>query len=392
MDSEIRLHKTEHLGARNVTNSVPVDIVTSSKPLIRKDLKEVVDLYDVFRDEYSKCTQYRLTLTIKPFMTNVLFNMCTEVVKCEGIDIENIVPSTEQSKYYPASDKPGANIVISGNFIYGWKGNSNDEHITRYYMVSNTEYSSPELGYDYLPGFDIFDNHTLRNLSFRPIMQVEKSTAKTRRVFNTIADIMRDRKGVPIEYNPRFSYADFGGSESMKMHVYNHVNLLPFYDGSSVNANLIVDNGWFGFINASAVTDSEKGSLCVNEAFGEHTYSHTINNRGNCEFIDMFPDRTRFSLMPKYNEYRNRYEKNWDIFLTYPWKNYYNHNIVRNLKTIDCNQDGDGKTFALMVMRVFRTRVSTNRETMVLRTFTKHGLSINDKIAVYLSKDCGKTY
>ena len=41
-------------------------------------------------------------------------------------------------------------------------------------------------------------------------------------------------------------------------------------------------------------------------------------NRNACEFIDLYPDRTLFSFLPKYNKYRKRAEKNWDYCITYP--------------------------------------------------------------------------
>ena len=86
MEHEIRLGKTDNIGATNQTNSLPLDVSVTSKPLVRKDLKETVDLYDVYREEYGKCSNYRITLTIKPYCTNALFNTCTEIVKDEGDD------------------------------------------------------------------------------------------------------------------------------------------------------------------------------------------------------------------------------------------------------------------------------------------------------------------
>lgn len=371
--NELILNKNKNIGARNLENNLPLNIDSTSKPLIKKNLKEIVDLYEVYREEYKKCNKYRVTVTIKPYCTNVLFNVCTEIVKNEGDD------SCE-----PVYDNENLN-GIDQNDVYG-KYN----HLRRYYMVSNTEYSSPEIGYTYYPGYDIFDNHTLRSLSFRPIMFVDSvELFSTRERFNTIRDYMRTKEGKTINIFSRFSYEDVENNNKLKMHIYEHSNLLPFFDGSSALANLYVENGWYGFYNYSAITDKTCENN-VNEK--QHVFSHTINDSANCRFIDMFPDRSYYSFIPKYNQFRHRYEKNWDIFLTYPWKNFYNHNLVNNVKRLDSWISADKKTFALSTLRVTRTNVSTNRKTMLFRTFCKHNLSINDKIVVYLSKNYGENY
>ena len=382
MEHNILLGKAKRRGARNETNIVPLNIESTFKPVVRKDLRNTVDLYEVYREEYGRCNKYRVTLTVKPYCTNVLYNLCTEVVKDEG-----------SYDCYPVSDSDGA-VGLSNAFIYGRKDN-----VYRNYMVANTEYSSPDVGYDYLPGYDIFGNHTLRNLSFRPIMDVTSAEInRTREQFNTIRDYMRDKDGKSIDFYPRFSQESIENNLSLKMHVYEHSNLLSFIDGSSPEANLTVENGWYGFVNSSGLSCRTDEKVVSDTPYEdeEHTFSHTINNLGNCEFIDMFPDRTRYSFVPRYNVFRQRYEKNWDIFLTYPWKCYYNHNLVKNVKDFglktSVNHDGDGETNALATMRVMRTMVSTNRETLLFRTFCKHGVSVNDRIAVYLSKNNGKNY
>ena len=366
----ILLGKSKRRGARNEKNVLTTEINSTSKSVVYKDIKSVVDLYSIYRDEYRRCNRYRLTVTIKPYCTNVLYNTCTEVVKDEGS--EKCLVATDENPAYPLNEGD----------VYGKTRN-----LYRNYMVSNTEYSSPDIGYEYLPGYDIFANHTLRNLSFRPILfssidEVEQN----RDIFNTVTDHMRTKDGKTIMFFPRFSYETVLNNTQQKMHVYEDSNLLSFIDGSSANANLSVENGWYGFVNSSSLENTGSNK--------EHIFSHTINNVGNCGFVDMFPDRTRYSFVPKFNEYKKRYEKNWDIWLTYPWKNFYHHNLVSNVKSfeIDNPMDGDCQTNALAIMRVTRTLLSTNRETLLFRTYCKHGVSVNDKIAVYLSKDSGQSY
>lgn len=379
--NSIILDKVKRIGARNKSNMIPFDLNSTFKPTIVKDIKAFVDIYEVYQKEYSECRNFRFTITIKPYCTNVLFNVCTEIVKDEG----------SPNCYSVCDNESAPNIANSS--VYG-----KTSSLKRNYMVANTEYSSPEIGYVYLPGYDIFGNHTLRSLTFRPIMKVaSKQINQTRNIFNTVSDLMRTDGGETIKFYPRFYFEEMQNNTKLDMHVYEDSNLLKFIDGSSSQANITVENGWYGFKNASYInSESDKKTPVNNSNFfeGKHIFSHTINNLGGRDFVDMFPDRQRYSFVPIYNEFRQRYEKNWDIFLTYPWKNYYDHNLVRNLKTFNHNAPsiGDGDTYAMATMRVQWVRIPSNRNTLLFRTFCKHNLSANDRVAIYLSKDCGHTY
>lgn len=378
MATDILLGKHKQLGARNETNNLEIDIKTTFKPVLIKDIKHTLDLYDVYRQEYAACRRYRITLTIKPYCTNVLYNLCTEIVKDEGSPKCCVITDSNQAP------------TLSDGSVFGKTNN-----LYRNYMVSNTEYSSQEIGYEYLPGYDIFDNHTLRSLSFRPIMKVSGSNEiiSTRPYFNTIRDYMRDENGTSIYFKPRFSDESIENNLNLKMHIYEHSNLLSFIDGSSSEANLVVENGWYGFVNASSFANEEVKMNADGRVIGDtHIFKHTLNNSGNCDFIDMFPGRDRYSFVPLYNKFKKRYEKNWDVFLTYPWKNFYNHNLVKNVTLVDSQTLADGKTYALSTMRVLWTNVSTNRRTMLFRMFCKHGVTVNDKVAIYLSKNDGSNY
>ncbi len=376
-NSRLLIGKKKRRGARNETNTLPLQIENTSKPLVRMDVKSVVDLYEVYREEYAVCQRYRITLTIKPYCTNVLYNVCTEIVKDEG-----------SQKCIPVSD---AQPVSSTSNPEPYEVYGKTSGLYRNYMVTNTEYSSPEkpLGYTYLPGYDIFNNHTLRSLSFRPVLPYLNIPESERKNFNTLRDYLRTKEGNVITFLPRFSKSDIENNTRIKMHMYEHSNVLSFIDGSSSEVNLMVENGWYGFVNSTSLTDKNDSKTNINS---EHEFSRTLNNVENCGFVDMFPDRTRYSFVPKYNSFRQRYEKNWDVFLTYPWRNFYEHNIVKNVKIFGTNDNADNDVNALAIMRVWRTKTSSNRETMLFRTFTKHGLTLNDKVAIYLSTNSGKTY
>lgn len=375
---EIRMGKTSRLGSVNRTENVPVEIGSTSVPLVMHELKETVDLYEQYKKEYGECKRYRLTLTVKPYCTNVLFNMCTEIVKDEGNGDGTVI----------ASDCPGYEVYVEPSVVYG-KSSS----LRRIDMLYNTEYSDKKVGYTYLPGYDIFDSHTLRNLSFRPIMKPSPS-ASGKPAFNTMSDVMRRNDGSVIQFYPRFSYGDAENPNRIDRHVYESANVLPFYDGSSASVNLSSENGWYGFSNVASVSDDgTNAKSSIDDRSDKHVFESTLNNVGGCDFVDMFPDRTRFSMVPKYNKFLHRYEKNWDIFLTYPWKNFYMHNLVSNVKRLDNTAlNADSSTKALTTMRVVRKVTSTNRKTMLFRTFTKHGLTVDDSIIVYVSKNYGYSY
>ena len=77
----------------------------------------------------------------------------------------------------------------------------------------------------------------------------------------------------------------------------------------SINENLTEKDGWLGFYNKTNIDINNYENVQLNRV---------INNRGVGEFIDMYPDRTLYSVIPTYNSETNKIENNWEYCLTYP--------------------------------------------------------------------------
>ena len=367
---EIRLGSTDSVFSTDRENTIHINLEQSAKKIPLTNLSTVIDQYEVYRSEASACNKYRLTLTIKPYCTNVLFNTCTEIVKDDGSDEMKVVRDNAPVTITdPAMKKNISGLVNS---------------VKRAYMVDNTEYSSENVGFTYYPGYDIFGNHILRNLSFRSIIPLADNIHSN--TYNTIEDTMRTLDGTTIKMVPRFSSSD---TSFVDKHVYETTNILSMANGESVAANLTNENGWYGFYNNSCITPKRiNGTDKI-----ERDSNHAVNNKGNCEFVDMYPDRSLYSFTPKLNKYKHRLEHNWDVFVTYPYKNFYRHNLVTNVYSYDVESqqidfddvEADGNTNALLIMEAKSQYCRNGMKGVQFRTYCKHNLKQNDYVLIYYS-------
>lgn len=342
----IRLNKTNSVNSVNKDNMVDVELQQTTNPyMFTTDIKDTIDQYEVFESERSNCTIYRLITTIKPFCSNVLFNPITEIVYKEGSDDCVLATDNGTTEIKEGKDK-----------IYG------EIEPKRAQMIRDTEYSRKEINFEYHPGTDIFNNHILRNTSFKI---VNPTTNKGGNAFNTISDFLRRYDTKPIEYNKRTSITDTNTRQ--KKHLYDADDILSMQNGDAINNNLMEENGWFGFVNKSSVIakKNENKGKWVDEGFNK-----VINNRESCEFIDMYPDRTLFSFNPKYNPYRHRPEHNWDLFLTYPYENDYSNILISG---------------GLLIKSVELAFNSVGRRIVLFSTYTKHNLSIGTAFNLYIT-------
>ena len=350
----IRLGKTDSVSSVNVDNKVVVELQQTTKPLIYTSLKGQVDQYEVFSSERENCVQYRLITTISPYCTNILYNHVTEIVKDEG-----------DKECKRITD---ANRTESIEKCYGSKTPNRAE------MIRNTEYSRETIGYEYHPGGDIFNNHILRNKSFKVVQPIKDTT--NRGVFNTMSDFLRNYDyGAKIYYQKRSSIENIS---RIPKHLYDHNDIMSITD--SVNNNLLEDNGWFGFVNKSTILTKKKCPDPVeNERvkWEDEDFNHVINNKESCEFIDLYPDRTLFSFNPKYNTHRHRPEYNWKLCLTYPYKNFYDHNLIKD------NNGGAGIINALLINGISYITGPNGEGIVMFNTLTKHNINEGDFINVY---------
>lgn len=354
MKCRIRKSSTDSVSSVDSKQYIDVKLVNTSKLSIMPNIIDTIDAYEVFESERSACENYRLILTIKPFCTNVLFNPMTEIVYREG--------------------SPDVEVVYDGNTANNATGCSGVEHPTRQQMIMNSEYSKEDIGYEYHPGFDFFNNHILRNKSFKVVNMLDSSSENDRLIFNTISDVMRHSDGNVITIKPRKSIDEIG--DEISKHLYDYDDIMSFED--SINNNLSEDMGWFGFTNTSTICATEKTSdispLTNKLIWEDIDISRAINNKNACEFVDMYPDRTLFSFNPKINKYRKRTEYNWDIILTYPYKSVCEHDIVYDSKVC---------LMGLKIMYIEKTISSDGSDILVFRTYSKHGLSKNEYFNLY---------
>ena len=306
MDRRIRLSSTDSVNSVNKKNILDVEIEQHTKLFPFPSVKYTVDQQEQFEKERANSTKYRLILTINPYCSNILFNAVTEIVQNEGTDVPNDLHIINETPTQVSVDN------------YDIKGKTTVNNVD---MVRNTEYANGNNPFVYHCGFDIFNNHVLRNQTFKLVNPY--SDNNEREDFNTIRDYMRYATGENIELTKRTDVntiivSQENSSNFQKRHLYLKDDILNLSD--SINANIYEQNGWWGFNNRSSIESCEFDedltkweNLNISKVFnGEHVA---------CEFIEMYPDSTLFSFNPKYNSFQNREEQNWDICITYPYEN-----------------------------------------------------------------------
>lgn len=371
MKRKIRLNSTTSVNSVNVDNFVDVELKQSTKLLPHTNTVDKVNIYEVFEEERSKSDKYRLIFTINPICTNVLFNTLTEVVKFEG----------EGKK----TDKV---VLVENDSSISVSNAMGDVNPDRVQMIKNTEYSNDKLGYVYHCGYDIFNNHILRNTTFKQVNTLRSNnknqsdsnqtgTPLLSKIFNTIGDVMRYGDGDIVKFNKRVNVSS-APRPNLNKHLYEYSDILSITD--SINQNLIEEKGWFGFTNGMNI-NSKLYTGSNNNIWGDSlNINKVINRQKACEFIDMYPDRSLFSFNPKINKKEKRLEHNWKMCLTYPYDTTYNHLLVY----------GDGVN-GLDCYSCVRTSGLSGEDVLVFRTTCKHGLKATDSIALYATTPDGVT-
>lgn len=350
----------------DIDTSVGFNINQTASILNDSTVKSTIDLNNQYLKERNACDNYRLILTIKPYCTNVLFNACTEVVMGEGSDEVDVVKLND--------DVDQQTLSRIKNQIKG-----KDSDIGIYDMIRNTEYSREGIGFDYHPGLDIFNNHIIRNKSYRIVNDYNNLSNEAKQKFNTIEDTMRSADGTVLKRCCRKTVTD---TSMVEKHLYDKDDIMPFYTGEAVSENLKEQDGWFGFYNTSVIPAKSRGGKDMD-------ISRVMNNKGNCEFIDMYPDRTLYSFVPKYNPYRNRLEHNWEYTITYPFESTmtYRKKVGDGIEDNDFVLVKDGEVNALATITVrFRT-LPNGLGAIFFRSATKHNLQPDDKICLYFNED-----
>ena len=360
------LEKFRSKASTNTSEGLHVSLTGKRKPLPANDTSNVLSQNDQYNKERESCDIIRLTCQVNPVCSNVLFNRVTEIVKNEGSEDVSFVNYKENFEKEVKDE--GVDFWSSGTGTT--IENGLETHPTN--SIRDTQLSNNENGYIYHCGLDILNNHLIRSNTFKTVCP-EKSTTKE---FNTIADSLRNTNGeVVSETFPLPFEANVSGNEKrVNLHLYEFDDILSFKD--TVKQRLITNyDGWVGFKNKSKVK-SYKNKFEASESL---KLEKPIMYYNGGDFIDMYPDRSLYSFVPKYNSFRKRIEKNWNYCLTYPSSSYTPSN--------DSEPFSDVIDYEIKSMKVAcfneNTRQDNGTRQLVIYSVGKHGLDAGDYVNVY---------
>ena len=370
MDSKIFLQSHRSKKSSNTSSGLNIQFKGRRKLLPLNDVVESVSQYEQYIEERKACSKIRLTCQVNPICTNVLFNCVTEIVRNEGgDDVEvlnyqdidaNIDPNSlsisgnkpTRIDFWCRSDWTSSTVTLDGT-PYG-------KHVTN--AIRDTQLSNEDNGFIYHCGIDIMNNHLIRSNTFKTVC---KENSKSH-LFNTIGDSMRNVNGKVI--NETLYFPDGIAPKNISSHIYRVDDILSF-DEAKKTRLIKKYNGWIGFNNRSKIksySDFKKGDIMDIE--------RPIMYKNGGDFVDMYPDRSLYSFVPKFNSKRKRIEKNWDYYITYPSSSTtdgFDEFIDKSLNSIkslyfDENTSGDNGGSQFVIYGII-----------------KHGLRVGDFVNIY---------
>lgn len=380
VDSKVFLQSHISKQSSNTSNGVNVQLKGKRKLLPTTDMSESVSQYEQYLEERGKCNKIRLTCQVNPICSNVLYNSVTEIVRNEGSDDVEVLNygngtiergnmsggKTNDSKFWSSSRWSGDALTVLN-------GNANGSHPTN--AIRDTQLSSPSNGFVYHCGKDIFNNHLIRSNTFKTICKRKDGKEdtpedKSSTTFNTIADKMRDVNGnevVETLYFPVDAPIN-GHKKDVTMHVYRYDDILTYAD--SVKNRLVQKyDGWVGFYNRSKIksySDFKKDKIMDIE--------RPIMYKNGGDFIEMYPDRSLYSFVPKFNKHRKRVEKNWEYCITYP-----SSSTTDGFDSIINKSNGALKAIYFDE----NSKGDNGGSQLVIYGISKHGLMVGDFVSVY---------
>lgn len=321
---KILLGEKSHKLGVNVDNHVGLSLVDERRIMPPTDYTATIDAYERYFAEKDASDKYRLSFTINPICSNVLFNVITEPVYKEGSD--DVLVFLKDGAKRKGNE---GTLPESISCYQQYKGDATSKDgVNRYIAVHDTGYSHPDIGpVDYHCGYDIFDNHYLRRKDGFFIVNKRKSIGelgkkfkvdnKEYSPFNTLYDTLRNRSGETIK-DTTFMIdehtKELKKDANAKMHIYYYDGVDSYYN--SITENLIERDGWFGFLNKVSMPVVNYKTCNGKDVI----INKCMNNDPAYGQIDMYPGRDLYSFVPKYNPYRRREENNWDFCITYPYK------------------------------------------------------------------------
>ena len=351
MDREVFLLENRSEFSNNVESSINIELSTKTRLLPNDNASDTFSLFEQYNRERDECDRYRFIFAVNPICSNVLYNMKTEIIINEGTDDCNVILDKNNGGVSKNTFAPNAV--------------NTESTITYRQALMDTEYSHKLIGYngifEYHCGIDIFNNHMLRKIGFvhvNPISQSE--TGNSGRVYNTIKDFLRDGRGDVISSDIS---VDNSNRTRTNMHLYEYDTIQSMLQ--AFGEKCTEKDGWWGFTNP--------GNIEIKNNTGETiTINRMMASKKACEFIDLYPDRSLYSFVPKYNTYRRRIEKNWDYCTTYPY-----FNDIEKLNEICGGEQG-----------AVRASIKYKRDTsstplLECSCYFKHNLQVGDYVNFY---------
>lgn len=351
--TNIFLNKFNSKKSVNTSEGVNISLKGRRKLLPNNDIANTLSQYEVYKEEREKCNVIRLTCQVNPICSNILHNSITEIVKNEGSSNVSFV------NYSVFSDASASNNVFGKDKSRGFWNN--------YEAIRDTQLSND--GYVYHCGIDIFNNHLLRSNSFKTVCTINGKS----RTFNTIEDYMRTVDGQNVEeYIPFPTNANIANGTKFipRMHLYTYDDLYTFEEALAKRRKVKFD-GWVGFYNKSKIKSYSNYYTST-----PLDIERPLMNHAGGDFVNMYPDRSLYSFVPKYNAFRKRIEKNWNYCLTYPSSSttegfgdiIQKSNNANSLKAIYFDEN---------------TVADNGIRQLVIYSIAKHGLSKGDYVNIY---------
>ena len=340
MEQKVFLEENRSKFSVNGDSYLDVSLSNKERQLPHNNADSDLSLYEQYNKERDNCRNYRLIFAMNPVCTNVLFNMKSEVVIGEGTSaITRIYDSgVTKSKYASGAINSTAKIDYQQ-------------------AIMDTEYSSSDKGgFTYHCGYDIFNNHFLRNDGF---VHVAATTGNSE-TFNTIKDKMR-LSGSVVEEQIGVKYNDAGIKER-HLYMINSIQSMK----KAFSEKCEEKNGWYGFVNAGNIDVPNTGNTA------QTSVNRLFQDKKPCEFIDLYPGRDLYSFVPKWNPYQKRAEKNWDYCITYPWSSdteTFNKVCGGKNQAVKCVAKTGTSAFGVKIIRC--------------SSYFKHNLKAGDFISVY---------
>ena len=379
MDNTISvfLESFKSKSSTNTSEGLHVSLAGRKKLLPVNDTSNVLNQNDQYTNEREICNTLRLTCQVNPVCSNVLFNRVTEVVKNEGSDNVFVI------NYGIGGENELNGVLYKDKTMEFWTGGTMDyangttTGTTVTNAIRDTQLSNSKNNFVYHCGLDFFNNHLLRSETFKCVCKPFSNT----QAFNTIADQMRDVNGnvvrevlpLPVPNNPK----------KIDMHLYEFDDVLSFK--KCVKNKLIKRfDGWVGFKNASKIK--------TYKVFTDKNWDNSmeierpIMYMSGGDFVDMYPDRSLYSFVPKYNSFRKRIEKNWNYCITYPSSSY--------TPSDDSEPFSEVIDYELKSMKVAcfneNTRQDNGTRQLVIYSVAKHGLTVGDYVNIYKRNSVGE--